>query len=324
MSWLNWCTHVHILYSEVGCMYQGKRGEVVGQESCIKCFKENNIACNGTFCLDTYKADAVLLKASATLHSLTDPYSEETSKVNISSRLHLYTQAILDITFVEENRLVDEDFPDDYSLRKVKELIQVLSEPEVLVKETNLHQKPQKVTLDVDVLECLHWRRGALLYMYCHTVRGREDWLLRNRRTLQQCLKDGVNYLLKMLNSRSPVHLNDDVSFQDLSTAALLSTGIFSDIHVLALMYCGEMCYWGLKYCHEENKKGPPSAVGSNTESCDRSTFNMREFQETGEKVLEKYVCVCEGSLKGQGWNIENAKNILQCLKKKQNLTITV
>ncbi|MEE6513156.1 hypothetical protein FKM82_020659 [Ascaphus truei] len=237
MSWLNWCTHVHILYSEVGCMYQGKRGEVVGQESCIKCFKENNIACNGTFCLDTYKADAVLLKASATLHSLTDPYSEETSKVNISSRLHLYTQAILDITFVEENRLVDEDFPDDYSLRKVKELIQVLSEPEVLVKETNLHQKPQKVTLDVDVLECLHWRRGALLYMYCHTVRGREDWLLRNRRTLQQCLKDGVNYLLKMLNSRSPVHLNDDVSFQDLSTAALLSTGNTGWISSLYVWY---------------------------------------------------------------------------------------
>ena len=25
-------------------------------------------------------------------------------------------------------------------------------------------------SLGVEVVECIHWRKGALLYMYCHTV----------------------------------------------------------------------------------------------------------------------------------------------------------
>lgn len=52
----------------------------------------------------------------------------------------LLLQAILDMTYFEENKLVDEDFPEDSS-QKVKELISFLSEPEILVKENNMHPK---------------------------------------------------------------------------------------------------------------------------------------------------------------------------------------
>lgn len=31
--------------------------------------------------------------------------------------------------------------------------------------------------LGIELLECLYWRRGALLYMFCHTVKGRQEWL---------------------------------------------------------------------------------------------------------------------------------------------------
>ena len=44
------------------------------------------------------------------------------------------------MTYFEENKLVDEDFPEDSS-QKVKELINFLSEPEILVKENNMHPK---------------------------------------------------------------------------------------------------------------------------------------------------------------------------------------
>ena len=29
--------------------------------------------------------------------------------------------------------------------------------------------------LTLEVVECVHWRVGALLYMYCHTVRGKPE-----------------------------------------------------------------------------------------------------------------------------------------------------
>uniref|UniRef100_A0A8C5N169 RAB7A interacting MON1-CCZ1 complex subunit 1 n=1 Tax=Leptobrachium leishanense TaxID=445787 RepID=A0A8C5N169_9ANUR len=208
--------------------------------------------------------DAVLLKASATLQKLSEILSARTGELDISLFLNLYSKAVLDITFFEENQLVDEDFIRADSLEKVGELIQALSEPEHLVREAIL--------------------------------------------PLPECLKDGVSYLLTMLKARSPVTLND-VSFRDFSAASLLSKGIFSDIHVLALMYCGEMCYWALKYCRDAQ----PINDGSERGDClqDKSP----SFQEVGEHALETYVSVCEGPLANQGWNTEKAKDLLQYLK---------
>lgn len=39
---------------------------------------------------------------------------------------------ILDITFYEENKLVDQEFPEDSSPFKIQQLLQDLTEPEVL------------------------------------------------------------------------------------------------------------------------------------------------------------------------------------------------
>lgn len=41
-------------------------------------------------------------------------------------------QVILDITFYEENKLVDQEFPEECSPFKIQELLQDLTEPEVL------------------------------------------------------------------------------------------------------------------------------------------------------------------------------------------------
>ncbi|XP_063312934.1 RAB7A-interacting MON1-CCZ1 complex subunit 1 [Pelobates fuscus] len=251
--------------------------------------------------------DPILRKAKTTLQKLKDLSLDETEKFDISCFLNLYSKAILDITFYEENQLVDEDFVCDDALQKVGELIRNLSEPERLARDAKLHKKAP--VIEVEVLECLYWRRGALLYMYCQTVGERECWHLRNPKTFQQCLSDGVSHLMKMLKMQSPLVLNEDVSFQDLNTATLLSEGIFSDTHVLALMYCGEMCYWGLKYCSDSQS--------SNTgpENGDRSQDKLVAFKDIGENVLETYISVCEGPLISQGWKTEKAKTILQFLK---------
>ncbi|XP_062067716.1 RAB7A-interacting MON1-CCZ1 complex subunit 1 [Lepus europaeus] len=253
--------------------------------------------------------DHFLIRASAALEKLKLLCGEEKECSNPSNLLELYTQAILDMTYFEENKLVDEDFPEDSSSQKVKELISFLSEPEILVKENSMHPKHSDLLGD-ELLECLSWRRGALLYMYCHSLTKRREWLSRKSALLKKYLVDGISYLLQMLNYRCPVQLNEGVAFQDLDTAKLLSAGIFSDIHLLAMMYSGEMCYWGLKLCSEQQPENHEVDTDVSGASC--TTYKEPlDFREVGEKILIKYVSVCEGPLKEQEWNTTNAKQIL-------------
>ncbi|XP_070375813.1 RAB7A-interacting MON1-CCZ1 complex subunit 1 isoform X2 [Equus asinus] len=191
--------------------------------------------------------DHFLIRASAALEKLKLLCGEDKECSNPSNLLELYTQAILDMTYFEENKLVDEDFPEDSS-QKVKELIGFLSEPEILVKENNMHPKHSDLLGD-ELLECLSWRRGALLYMYCHSLTKRREWLTRKSSFLKKYLVDGISYLLQMLNYRCPIQLNEGVSFQDLDTAKLLSEALepepesfrgrhFTEYHVNKTLSC--------------------------------------------------------------------------------------
>ncbi|XP_036919131.1 UPF0600 protein C5orf51 homolog [Sturnira hondurensis] len=259
--------------------------------------------------------DHFLIRASAALEKL-KLLCEDKDCSNPSNLLELYTQAILDMTYFEENKLVDEDFPEDSS-QKVKELITFLSEPEILVKENNTNPKHCPLLGD-ELRECLSWRRGALLYMYCHSLTKRREWLTRKSGLLKEYLVDGISYLLQMLNYRCPTQLNEEVSFQDLDTAKLLSEGVFSDIHLLAMMYSGEMCYWGLKHCEDPQPGG--QAVGTGVSGASHTTHKEPlDFREVGEKILKKYVSVCEGPLKEQEWNTTNAKQILNFFQHRSN-----
>uniref|UniRef100_G1PAB8 RAB7A interacting MON1-CCZ1 complex subunit 1 n=2 Tax=Myotis lucifugus TaxID=59463 RepID=G1PAB8_MYOLU len=260
--------------------------------------------------------DHFLIRASAALEKLKLLCGEEKKCSNPSNLLELYTQAILDMTYFEENKLVDEDFPEDSS-QKVKELITFLSEPEILVKENNMYPKHCDLLGD-ELLECLSWRRGALLYMYCHSLTKRREWLTRKSGLLKEYLVDGISYLLQMLNYRCPTQLDEGVSFQDLDTAKLLSEGIFSDIHLLAMMYSGEMCYWGLKHCADQQPENQGVDAGVSGASCTTHREPL-DFREVGEKILKKYVSVCEGPLKEQEWNTTNAKQILNFFQHRSN-----
>lgn len=107
---------------------------------------------------------------------------------------------------------------------------------------------------------------------------------------------------MRMLQVRNSVKLNDGVVFHDSATANFLAEGIFSDTHLLTMMYIGEMCFWAVKY-----------------EDCSMDSTERKEdrlhFRDIGTQILHKYVLACEGPLQGQGWNTENAKEILSILQ---------
>ncbi|KAM6104767.1 LOW QUALITY PROTEIN: RAB7A-interacting MON1-CCZ1 complex subunit 1 [Pterocles gutturalis] len=255
--------------------------------------------------------DTFLAKGFATLEKLKDLCNE--GKEHPSTLLQLYAQAVLDITYFED-QLVDEDFPEESSMQKVKELICILSEPEVLVRECNINEEPINI-LDAELLECLYWRKGALLYI-CHTAKERSEWLRKN--IAIKCLSDGVHYLMEMLSFRCPLQLNEDVSLQDKDTARLLSEGIFSDTHLLAMMYSG-MCYWGLRHCGEGRRESLEmiEPVCNSDLGCTAQSVSL-DFR-AGKNMLTKYVAVCEGPLKDQGWNTTTAKQMLRHFLKSHN-----
>lgn len=90
----------------------------------------------------------------------------------------------------------------------------------------------------------------------------------------------------------------------------MIFPGIFSDIHLLAMMYSGEMCYWGLKHCADQQPENHEVDSGVSGASY-MTRKEPLDFREVGEKILKKYVSVCEGPLKEQEWNTTNAKQIL-------------
>ncbi|KAJ6669907.1 hypothetical protein lerEdw1_000456 [Lerista edwardsae] len=258
--------------------------------------------------------DVLLRQASATLENLKDLSKEGRENVTLSGFLQLYTQAVLDITYFEENQLVDKDFPEESSLQKVEELINALSEPELLVKESGVSQEPLAV-LGLELLECLYWRRGALLYMFCHTVKGRQEWLTEKSDLFKKFLNEGVQYLVKMLGFRGSPNPNEELLFQDSDAARLLHEGVFSDTHLLAMMYSGEMCYWGLNYFAEEKQQRQSADLQPTSELHCSSHNNILDFRAIGERMLLKYVAVCEGPLSGHDWDTQNAKLILNYFK---------
>ncbi|KAF7250428.1 UPF0600 protein C5orf51 [Varanus komodoensis] len=259
-------------------------------------------------------SDDFLTQASITLESLTELLEEPIENSTLPRFVQLYTQAVLDITYFEENQLVDEEFPEESSLWKVEDIIRALSEPEVLVNESSASQEPFTL-LSTELLECLYWRRGALLYMFCHTLKGRKEWLTKKVDLLKKFLHEGIHYLVKMLEFRCPDTPNEEFESRDAATARLVHEGIFSDTHLLAMMYCGEMCYWGLKYCAKEKEQtqSTESELTSNLPS--GSHIKVLDFRETGEKMLQKYISVCEGPLRLHDWDTKNAKLILDYFK---------
>lgn len=150
-----------------------------------------------------------------------------------------YAQSVLDSTYFEETILVDQAFLHESSFAKIVGIINALS------ISSKLGITPQKVRslLDDQLLECFYWRVGALLYMYCQTTLSRGA---TQKDRIMECCCAGVGHLSLMLQVQPPLPplKEGEYTCNDPSLPGLLQQGIYSDVHMLALMYAGEMCYW--------------------------------------------------------------------------------
>jgi len=108
-------------------------------------------------------------------------------------------------------------------------------------------------------------------------------------------IEDCIKHLGRMLSVRKPeqAFINKNKDTDD--AAFLLSKGIFSDSHMLALMYGGEACYWGCT---------PPLA---------KLQHKQEDLHEKACTFLGTYVEVVD---RLPGWNSARAKEMLAELAK--------
>lgn len=88
------------------------------------------------------------------------------------SAIDSYSKSILDLTYHQEKVQTESDFGEESSLDAVSKIIHMLSLPAQLC---SCIPGGIVAVLGLEVLECLYWRVGALLYMYCYAVYSNEE-----------------------------------------------------------------------------------------------------------------------------------------------------
>lgn len=84
----------------------------------------------------------------------------------------------------------------------------------------------------------------------------------------------------------------------DMTCIFVSISGLFSDTHVLALMYAGELCWWFLDSMTED----------------DRVKYTNFHAKDIAIDCLQTYIKASEGPLKGKGWNCDKAKDLISQL----------
>ncbi|XP_070390584.1 RAB7A-interacting MON1-CCZ1 complex subunit 1-like [Dermacentor albipictus] len=151
--------------------------------------------------------------------------------------------------------------------------------------------------LGEELAECIEWRKGGLVYMFCQSKEGDDDhsWLTANQETFFALLQQGVHHLTAMLNVRRPLSAEDvTVLSGQTDVLELLEKGIYSDGHALSLMYAGEMCYWLVTYSKRWDRP-----------------LEMAHALPLGKRLLQDYISAVEGPLQGAGWNCTRARQLL-------------
>jgi len=241
------------------------------------------------------------LRAEKVVESLDDQEIQATEGVSYEEGVDLlkaFIFVVLDFTFFVESDLAEKNFSTPDAEKTVIGVLNDLNKPKSIFSQFMQHQHFDDAIGD-DLAECLHWRKGALIYMY-HSAR--ESQLPRlAKESLKKLLTNGIDDLRKMLSVRQEFKVIDNDAFvhDDGNTLQLIQRGLFSDTHVLALMYAGEMCYWIVKWVDDTD-----SASAS-------SPFASFSFRSLGIELLTRYKEAVTGPLKSAGWSHEKAQHIL-------------
>ncbi|XP_013081245.2 RAB7A-interacting MON1-CCZ1 complex subunit 1-like isoform X1 [Biomphalaria glabrata] len=246
--------------------------------------------------------------------------------------LQTIAQFVLELTYIDECKLVEEEFPpeDPTTFSRVMFIIDTLSRVDNLA-QLLLPNKSILESLGPDILECLHWRKGALFYMYCHTLNAKQE-PSGFPDHYQKCLENGVEHLKSLLCTRNKpqwLRMVDgqvcDREYEEDDHTFLLTEGLYSDIHLLALMYCGELCYWLIQHSIRPEHSPVTEVVSSDTSSfptsqgkpelnVDSRTINWDVYRQTGQACLKVYIKSATGPLSPGGWSTNRAEEIINYL----------
>ena len=206
---------------------------------------------------------------------------EAVSAEEVVDILKAFVFVILDFTFFVESDLAEKNFASDEAKTAFYRLLDDLDKPRAIyethivataasssgaVAAASSGQDPPPLpspppsdwpsfdeAVGKDLAECLYWRKGALVYMF-HSATEARLATGTDKPELARLLRCGVENLKKMLSVRQEFKVIDNDAFvhDDGNTLQLIQRGLFSDTHVLALMYAGEMCFWFVKWVGEE------------------------------------------------------------------------
>ncbi|CAI8055748.1 UPF0600 protein C5orf51 [Geodia barretti] len=136
--------------------------------------------------------------------------------------------------------------------------------------------------------------------MYVHELMASEQRRqAADNAFIKECCVLGVCHLALMLSSRAPLNPREDFSSNDATLPQLLQEGLFSDIHMLALMYSGELCYWAWEIEGSElrtREKVAQTGVdrGPKEEERERKT-NSKTSSKCSDRLDFKTVETCGG-----------------------------
>ncbi len=91
--------------------------------------------------------------------------SGKKTTTDLQLALHNYTRSVLDSTYYQECRLTGLEFRVEDAVNQIAIINSALSLPPQLCRY------PEKVgeVLGTELVECVYWRVGSLLYMFCHS-----------------------------------------------------------------------------------------------------------------------------------------------------------
>jgi len=237
---------------------------------------------------------------------------EEVTKNNdaFNKAIQEYAQAIFDVTFIYEQNLIEADFPkksnsilleifsDLYNLLNIfkNEENSVISFKDIMIPLNITEEKQLIDALGIELVECIYWRLGALAYMYASTLISKG----RLAELDSTVLDNSIMYLENMIKARirqtdathvdspQPLNINEE------QIAAMVKLGVYSDTHLLALVYAGESAFMKCKYFKDK----------SNPEMKQKATSLLKSFVE----LVNKY-------LKVMGWSPDKANELLSELE---------
>ncbi|XP_019853887.1 PREDICTED: UPF0600 protein C5orf51 homolog isoform X1 [Amphimedon queenslandica] len=230
--------------------------------------------------------------------------------------LQKYVQSILDSTYYQECVLVDYDFP---QVTVKEDINALLNQFATFMKLCGSTESQLISILGEDIMECIHWRVGALMYMLANTIMNMETRRETvDKNWLRECCYVGVLHLMMVFEVRTPLTAStDEYTTNDQRIVELLSQGIRSDTHMLALAYGGELSYWCITNNGSNEIPQYPQlykVLDTVTEGADRPS--IQSVGSIGMKFLSRYIELAKGSLSMQSWQCERPEELLAELRK--------